>query len=389
MLVHGDGGGAMKFPVYRFSEVLRALRNESGLKVLQTAERTGYGNYERWESGATRVGPEYLQTIAEVFGVAADLWLLAYAWLVDRYTPEPGAGFFDFTPQRLKRVLRQLPSGEVDIGEQANLAVRSMGHGQLAVMCLIARYGPAYAGADTPLVLAPTPRTPAPPADHSGCILDRYTDVLGDLARYVSRTFLLAGMGDVSHEVAVAVFRHILLLLSEPDSFTSLVNAAGDSSSGKLRGLDGLSAATKRAARRMPRLGGREIEDLCRLAAVTEDRPVTVDEMKAQLRATARDDAFWDEVVDLGPEGLLAALQKLVEGENWWLSTHDWPVTKVVPQLPDPDPAVIAELQKLRDQLDRRVRRAIREEVADAAATAPPNVALDASLVLRREHTSR
>ena len=99
----------MKFPVYRFSEVLRALRNESGLTVLQAAERTGYGNYERWESGDTRVGPEYLQTIAEVFGVEGDLWLLAYAWLVDRYTPKPGAGFFDFTPQRLKRVLRQLP----------------------------------------------------------------------------------------------------------------------------------------------------------------------------------------------------------------------------------------------------------------------------------------
>ena len=118
-----------------------------------------------------------------------------------------------------------------------------MGHGQLAVMCLIARYGPAYAGADTPLVLAPTPRTPAPPADRSGCILDRYSDVFGDLARYVSRTFLLAGMGDVSHEVGVAVFRHILLLLAEPDSFTLLVNAAGDRPAGKLRGLDGLSAA--------------------------------------------------------------------------------------------------------------------------------------------------
>jgi len=182
----------MKFPVYRFPEVLRALRYESGLTVLQAAERTGYGNYERWESDETRVGPEYLRTIAEVFGIDGDLWLLAYAWLVDRYTPQPGAGFFDFTPQSIKRVLRRLPRGEVDLGEQGNLALRAMGHGQLAVMCLIARYGPAYAGADVPLVLPPTPRTPAPPADRSGYILARYTDVLGDLARYVSRTFLLA-----------------------------------------------------------------------------------------------------------------------------------------------------------------------------------------------------
>lgn len=275
------------------------------------------------------------------------------------------------------------------MGEQANLAVRAMGHGQLAIMCLIARYGPAYAGADTPLVLAPTPRMPAPAADRSGCILDRYADVLGDLARYVSRTFLLAGMGDVSYEVGVAVFRHILLLLAEPDSFAGLLNAAGDHPTGKLRGLDGLSVATLRSVPKMPRLAARELEDLCRLAAVTEGRPVTVEEMKAELRAIARDDEFWDEVVDLGPEGLLAALKELIEDERWWLSTHDWPVTKVVPQLPDPDPALIAGLQKARDKLDRRCRRAIREEVADAAATATPNVALDASLVLRREHASR
>ncbi len=70
-------------------------------------------------------------------------------------------------------------------------------------------------------------------------------------------------------------------------------------------------------------------------------------------------------------------------------STHDWPVTKVVPQLPDPDPALNAEMQKLRDELDRRGRRAIREEVADAAATAAPDVALDASFVLRRQHAAR
>lgn len=41
------------------------------------------GNYERWESDQTRVGPEYLQKIAEAFGIDGDLWLLAYAWLVD------------------------------------------------------------------------------------------------------------------------------------------------------------------------------------------------------------------------------------------------------------------------------------------------------------------
>ena len=378
----------MKFPVYRFSEVLRALRNDSGLTVLQAAERTGYGNYERWEAGHTRVGPEYLRIIAEVFGVEGDLWLLAYAWLVDRYTPKPGKGFFEFTPQGLKRLLRRLPSGDVDLGEQANLALRAMGHGQLAVMCLIARYGPAYAGADVPLVLAPTARTPVPLTDRSGCILDHYADVLGDLARYVSRTFLLAGMGHVPQEIGVAVFRHILLLLAEPESFARFLPTAGELPKGKLRGLDGLSAATIRSASKLPRLAVRQLEDLCRLATATEGRPVAVEEMRAELRAVARDDKVWDELAGLGPDGLLAALKALVDDEQWRLSTADWPVTKLVPQLPDPDPVLMAQLQKLRDQLDRRGRRAIREEVADAAATAAPNVALDASLVLRREYAT-
>jgi len=111
--------------------------------------------------------------------------------------------------------------------------------------------------------------------------------------------------------------------------------------------------------------------------------------MKAELRAMARDDELWNEVANLDPAGLQVAMKRLVGDERWWLSTHDWPVTKVVPQLPDPDPALIAELQKLRDKLDRRGRRAIREEVADAAATASPDVALDASFVLRRERATR
>jgi len=256
-------------------------------------------------------------------------------------------------------------------------------------MCLIARYGPAYAGADVPPVLAPTPRTPVPPTDRSGCILDRYTDVLGDLARYVSRTFLLAGMGHVPHEVGIHWNWPSLVLLAEPESFSLLLNAAGDRPVRKLLGLDGLSVATRRSVSKVPRLAVRELGDFCRLASATEGRPVTVEELKAELRAVVRDDELWDEAANHDPEGLQVALKGLVGDERWWLSIHDWPVTKVVPQLPDPDPALIAELQKLRDKLDRRGRRAIREEVADAAATAAPDVALDASFVLRRQHATR
>ncbi|CAN5124830.1 hypothetical protein BH18ACT4_BH18ACT4_02330 [soil metagenome] len=65
----------MGHPVYRFGAVVRRLRNDAGLSVLAAAEATGYGKYERWESGQTQVGGHYLATIADVFGVADDLHL--------------------------------------------------------------------------------------------------------------------------------------------------------------------------------------------------------------------------------------------------------------------------------------------------------------------------
>ena len=80
----------MGHPVYRFGAVLRRLRNDAGLTVLAAAEAAGYSKYERWESGQTQVGGQYLTTIADAFGVADDMHLLVYAWLLDRLTPDAG-----------------------------------------------------------------------------------------------------------------------------------------------------------------------------------------------------------------------------------------------------------------------------------------------------------
>ncbi len=52
----------------------------------------------------------------------------------------------------------------------------------------------------------------------------------------------------------------------------------------------------------------KELEERCRRGA-TEGRPVTVEELKAELRAIARGDDVWDEVAELAPDGLLAALK--------------------------------------------------------------------------------
>ncbi len=375
----------MKFPVYRFPEVVRALRNESGLTVLQAAELTDYGKYERWESGRTRVGPEYLDTLAATFGIEGDLWLLAYAWLVDRYTPRPGGKPVEFTRQVLMRLRGRLPKGEVDFGEHGVLAVRAISHGDLALMCLVARYGPSHAGAHVPLVLHPTKRTQAPPPDGSAYILDRYTDVLGDLMRWTGRTFLLGGTGQVRREVGVAVFRQTLLLLTDPEPFASLLATTPVRSGAKLRGLDGLSVGC--SAAKFRRLVVRELEDLCRLAGAVDGRILTIEEMKAELRAFVHDDAFWDGLSDLESDKVAATLIGTIGDTRWSPSTEHWPVTRIVTELPEPDPALVAEMQKLRDQLDRRRRRAIAQEIADAAAMASPAAALDASVRLRRDQT--
>lgn len=80
----------MEHPVYRFGAVLRELRRDAGLTILAAADATAYSNYERWESGQTRVGALHLRAIAEAFAVVADLGLLLYAWALDQLSPTNG-----------------------------------------------------------------------------------------------------------------------------------------------------------------------------------------------------------------------------------------------------------------------------------------------------------
>lgn len=79
------------FEVCEFRSVLRGLRLGAGLTILVAAEATQYRNYERWESGATRVGAVHLANIATAFELGSDdLVLLIFAWLVDRLVPADG-----------------------------------------------------------------------------------------------------------------------------------------------------------------------------------------------------------------------------------------------------------------------------------------------------------
>jgi transcriptional regulator with XRE-family HTH domain len=65
-----------RHPVYPFQLILREVRKEAGLTVLAAAEATSYGNYERWESGKTKVGAHHLGAIADAFHIDDDLFRL-------------------------------------------------------------------------------------------------------------------------------------------------------------------------------------------------------------------------------------------------------------------------------------------------------------------------
>lgn len=101
----------MEHPVYPFRAVLRELRRDAGLTILAAAEATGYGKYERWESGQTNVGGQYLRSIAEAFAITDELHLLLYALVLDQLTPDGGsARRLDL--DELRRRVRLAPPGD-------------------------------------------------------------------------------------------------------------------------------------------------------------------------------------------------------------------------------------------------------------------------------------
>ncbi len=160
----------MPYPVYPFRAILKQLRNESGLTVLGAAGATGYSNYERWESGATRVGPQHLRSIAEAFAVTDELALLLYSWLIDRFSPRRGQGSVDIVHSNLYKVLRQLPDDLVDLGEHNKWIVQSSSHTEVALLYLVARYRRRQR-----IALPPVERSPLPERTADASVTGRST----------------------------------------------------------------------------------------------------------------------------------------------------------------------------------------------------------------------
>lgn len=214
----------MKAAVYPFGQVVRGLRTQAGVTILKARELTQYQNYERWESGDTRVGPDHLHNIAVAFGVSDDLWLLVFAWLVDRFTPLPSEESVEFTGAHIRRHLDSLPRDIVDFGDHANLALAPMSHRDLALLAFTARYGKGYAKEGESLVLAPVERATVPDPEQAGVpvLYTTYGDARRDLGEYLARTMILGGLRQLGRKPQRQVDRYMLLLLAAscvwPDS---------------------------------------------------------------------------------------------------------------------------------------------------------------------------
>ncbi len=208
----------MPHPVYPFNALLRALRKEAGLTVVAAGEATGYWNYERWESGQTRVAPQHVGAIASAFRVTDELWLLLYAWLVDRFTPDRGQGSVDLAHANVSKSQRWLPADPVDLGEYKDLILEPGRHLDLAMLALIGRNWSRQR-----VVLVPTPRSPLPvPESDESLLSAAYGDVYVDMLRFTGRTiFSLAKKNDQLLTLA-SLAKNLAPMLSSPTALHRL-----------------------------------------------------------------------------------------------------------------------------------------------------------------------
>ena len=216
----------MRHPVYPFRLILKELRRDAGLAVLAAADATEYGNYERWESGVTRVGAQYLRIIARAFGVTDELWILLYAWLVDRWTPTPGERAVDLAQVNPSRVVRNLPGDDFAADTTAtNLVLGSSRHLDVALLCLGARYQRG-----TRVVLTPMRRSPLPDRGRGESVLQAtYANVAVDGLRRVSRALFARGRCGVEAPEfeGPELIPNMAPVLTSPETFEVLADELG------------------------------------------------------------------------------------------------------------------------------------------------------------------
>ncbi len=207
----------MGHPVYQFRAVLRELRRDAGLTILAAAEVTGYGKYERWESGQTRVGGQYLRSIADAFAVTDELHLLLYAWVLDHLAPEANSATRRLGLDELWRHVRLAPDTVIDLHEHKDLVVESGRHVDLALLCLAARYADRHV-----VVLPPAERCDLPArASGSSMLVQLYGDVVDDGTAAVGRALLARGIDNRADAIDVT---NVAPAMAAPDTYLTLAD---------------------------------------------------------------------------------------------------------------------------------------------------------------------
>lgn len=344
----------MGHPVYRFGGVLRRLRNDAGLTVLAAAEATGYGNYERWESGQTQVGGQYLESIGEAFGVAADLHLLAYAWFLDRLSPQPGAPDLRLDRDELDRHLRNTPDATIDLRDDAPLVLVPGRHVDVALLALAARYG------EHGIVTLPAvERAPLPPAaTATPALVHLYGDAVVEATAAAGRALLARGIDGTPESLEVA---NVAPLLAEPATYERLANALDGIDPTAAKPTVAFAASTSYDARRFVELLPR-LRDQMRELLVAADRPATDGDVEALTR----------QVLAGKP---LAALRLVVRAG---LRGH----------LPPTDPSLTVELVAMRARLGRGWADAVAEETVVELRRASTVDAYEVLETLRRRRSA-
>ncbi len=351
----------MKSPVYRFSEVLRSLRNEADMTVLEASGRMGYGNYERWESGKTKVGAHHLVTLAAAFGVTAEVWLLVYAWLVDRLVPLPGKAAVQVDDQ-LRKLATRLPERAVELPYHAGILNRPRTHTELAVACFVARYGQGPADQDAPIILQPAARSkPAHRTPGQSVLQSLYGDVFDDWNKTTVLSGVLAALGQQGPHAQLAAATEAAQVLFSPGGVEQIeALMALSTSTGQEQGYDRLPAMAS-AVLPMFKLFLPQLQaDMKRLQDAVAREPMTQAEFFTTFLG----------LVQRGPEAFLA---------------EDCPID--ITNIPDLDPSPVAAGVEMFDRADREFREMVGEELRAAAETASP--ADGVAAVSRARRTTR
>jgi transcriptional regulator with XRE-family HTH domain len=343
----------MGHPVYPFRAVLRELRHDAGLTILAAAEATGYGKYERWESGQTKVGGQYLRSIAEAFAVTDDLHLLLYGWVLDQLTPDGGsARRLDL--DELRSHVRLAPVTVIDLHEHKALVREPGRHIDLALLCLAARYADRHV-----VVLAAADRCDPPPRAPGVPILETlYGDVVCEGTAAMGRALLVRGIDKKPDAIDVS---NIAPAMADPGTYLALADD-----------LDAVEPAVD--------------EPVVTFAAGTAPDARRFAELLKSLRIQNREllEAAGKPATDEDVERLT---EKVMAGKTWSML---WLLFRAAARrrFPTVDPTVTAELHAMHERLREGWRDALEQQTVVEVRRADTSQVFEALDALRSRRTA-